>query len=54
MSNKIPEKCVECKYRKVFTHYVRPYNFCKKLNVSFSGGEPDSFFNCKKGENYVI
>lgn len=44
---KCPEKCKNCEYRKIID-YIRPYNFCKKLNVSFSGGEPKSFFKCEK------
>lgn len=41
-----PKKCINCEYRKVIKHYIVPYNFCTKLNVSFCGGEPNSFFNC--------
>ena len=40
---KCPEKCKNCEYRKNID-YIRPYNFCKKLNVSFSG-DVDSALN---------
>ena len=43
-----PKKCKNCDFRKVMTHSVIPYNFCTKLNVSFSKGDPDSFLNCSK------
>lgn len=49
---KCPEKCKNCEYRKII-NYIRPYNFCKKLNVSFSGGEPKSFFKCEKNETKI-
>ena len=48
VDNKCPKKCKDCEYRKIITHYVVPYNFCTKLNVSFSGGEPKEFFECGK------
>lgn len=46
IDNKCPKKCKECVHRKVITSYIVQYNFCTKLNVSFCGGEPNSFFNC--------
>ena len=48
IDNKCPNKCINCDCRKVLTHYIVPYNFCTKLNASFSGGEPSKFFNCGK------
>ena len=48
VNKKCPKKCVDCECRKVITHYVVPYNFCTKLNVSFCGGESKEFFNCGK------
>lgn len=46
VNSKCPKKCRNCDCRKVITHSVVPYNFCTKLNASFSGGEPNKFFNC--------
>ena len=42
-----PEKCEKCEHRKVI-HGVRDYNFCEKMNLSFCGAEPESFFDCDK------
>lgn len=42
------KKCLNCEHRKIITHGVLPYNFCKKLNVSFTKNEPDDFLNCTK------
>lgn len=44
---KCPDKYKNCGSRKIID-YIRPYNFCKKLNVSYSGDEPKSFFKCGK------
>ncbi len=48
VDNKCPKKCVGCEYRQIITCGVVPYNFCSKLGVSFSGGEPNKFFSCGK------
>ena len=45
---KCPKKCLNCEHRKIITHGVLPYNFCKKLNVSFTKNEPDDFFELYK------
>ena len=42
------EPCLNCEHRKIITHGVLPYNFCKKLNVSFTKNGPDDFLNCTK------
>lgn len=49
---KCPEECKSCKYRKIID-YIRPYNFCKKMNRSFGGGEPVTFFTCGKVKKIV-
>lgn len=49
--NRCKKKCKNCEHRVVYTHSVVPYNFCKKLNVSFCGDEPESFLNCGIKEN---
>lgn len=48
-----PEKCEGCPHYKGISA-VADYNFCKKLNVSFSGNEPKSFLNCEKKERNVV
>ena len=50
---KCPDKCKQCKYHKIFTHCVKPYNFCKVLNHSFCGEEPEWFFNCEEEKSKV-
>lgn len=51
--SRCPEKCKGCEYRKVIS-YSAPfpsntsYNFCIRMNMSFSGGEPSKFFRCGK------
>lgn len=42
-----PEKCEKCEHRKTI-HSVSSYYFCKKMNLSFGGNEPKSFFDCEK------
>lgn len=51
---KTPKECENCKYYKIISDYIRPYNFCKKMNRSFSGGEPVTFFTCGKLKKYQI
>ncbi len=38
---KCPKKCLNCEHRKIITHGVLPYNFCKKLNVSLEENMTD-------------
>lgn len=45
---RISKECGNCKYHIFITDYIRPYHFCRKMNMSFSGSEPKTFFKCGK------
>ena len=50
MKDRIPEKCAACEFHKVVKS-VEEYSFCRKMNVSFCGREPKTFFACNEGVN---